>query len=75
MTYERHLLQALEECGYYLAKGDRRGFVAVDWRGEVYVVSRWVGIKVKEVTARLGDPESLPSIADTGKRLAIQFTD
>ncbi len=48
--------QALEERGYYLAKGDRRGFVAVDWRGEKYAVSRWVGIKAKDVTARLEYP-------------------
>lgn len=27
---------ALEQHGYYLAKGDQRGFVAVDWRGEVF---------------------------------------
>ncbi|WP_375566156.1 relaxase/mobilization nuclease domain-containing protein [Oceaniradius stylonematis] len=26
---------ALEARGYYLAQGDRRGFVAVDWRGEI----------------------------------------
>ncbi len=66
---------ALEERGYYLAKGDRREFVAVDWRGEVYAISRWVGIKAKEVTVRLGDPEPLPSIADIEKRLAEKFTD
>ena len=66
---------ALEERGYYLAKGDRRGFVAIDWRGEVYAVSRWVGIKAKEITAKLGDPEALPSIVDTEKRLADKFTD
>jgi hypothetical protein len=29
---------ALEARGYYLAQGDRRGFVAVDWRGEVFSV-------------------------------------
>ncbi len=53
---------ALEERGYYLARGDRRGFVAVDWRGEIYAISRWVGIRTKEVKARFGDPDELPSV-------------
>lgn len=66
---------ALEERGYYLAKGDRRVFVALDWRGEVYAISRWVGIKAKEVKAKLGDPESLPSVEDTKLLLAEKFTD
>ncbi len=66
---------ALEERGYYLAKGDRRGFVALDWRGEVYAISRWVGIKAKEVKAKLGDPEKLLSVDDTKLRLSEKFTD
>ena len=66
---------ALEERGYYLAKGDRRGFVAVDWRGETYAVSRWIGIKTKDVKAKLGDFEKLPSVEYTKKQLAEKFTD
>jgi len=65
---------ALEERGYYLAKGDRRGFVAVDWRGETYAVSRWVGIKTKEVKAKLGEFENLPSVENTKKHIAEKFT-
>ena len=67
-------VSALEERGYYLAKGDRRGFVAVDWRGETYAVSRWVGIKTKDVKAKLGDFEKLPSIEDTKKQITEKFT-
>ncbi len=66
---------ALEERGYFLAKGDRRGFVAVDWRGEVYAISRWVGIKVKDVKAKLGSPDDLPSVEDIHQQLAENFTD
>ncbi len=66
---------ALEERGYYLAKGDRRGFVALDWRGEVYAISRWVGIKAKEVKSKLGDPEKLLSVDDTKLRLSEKITD
>lgn len=58
---------ALAERGFVLAKGGRRGFVAVDRHGEVYSISRWVSIKAKEVRANLGDPDTLPSV-DTVKR-------
>ncbi len=53
---------ALKEHGLILAKGDRRGFVAVDNAGEVYSISRWVGIKAREVRARLGSPDNLPRV-------------
>ena len=59
---------ALEQSGYFLAKGDRRGFVAVDLKGEVYSVARWCGIKTKDVNTRLGDPEKLPSVDETKTR-------
>ncbi|MCW2308960.1 relaxase/mobilization nuclease domain-containing protein [Rhodobium gokarnense] len=55
---------ALEQSGFYLAKGDRRGFVALDLYGNAYSVSRWAGFKAREVRDRLGDPSGLPSVAD-----------
>ncbi len=55
---------AIEERGYFLAKGDRRGFVAVDVHGEVYALSRLVGEKAKAVKEKLGSPEQLTSVAD-----------
>ena len=61
---------AMEARGYYLAQGDRRGFVAVDWRGEIYAVSRYAGIKTKEVRNKLGEPEQLPTVAETKERIA-----
>ncbi len=66
---------ALEERGYYLAKGDRRGFVAIDWRGEIYAVSKWVGIRTKELSAKLGKPDELPSVSETKRQLAKNFTE
>ncbi len=60
---------ALEEHGYYLAKGDRRGFVATDIHGEVYSVARWTGVKTKDVNQRLGNPERLPGVGDVQKSL------
>lgn len=55
----------LRERGYWLAKGDKRGFVVVDWRGEVYAVARMAGVKAKEVTERLGDCSDLPTVGKT----------
>ncbi len=57
--------QALEDKGYYLAQGDRRGFVAVDWRGEVYSLSRWLGVKSRPLKERLGQPQKLPTVDET----------
>jgi relaxase-like protein len=65
---------ALEERGYYLARGDRRGFVAVDWRGEIYAISKWVGVRTTEIEAKLGKPDTLPSVSETKNRLTENFT-
>ena len=53
---------ALKEHGFILARGDRRGHVAVGQNGEVYAISRWVGVKAKEVRAKLGNGDDLPSV-------------
>ena len=58
----RAFQNALESRGFYLAKGDRRGYVAVDWRGEVYSVGRWCGKRSRMVEAKLGKPDNLPSV-------------
>lgn len=55
---------ALNEHGLILARGDRRGFVAVDYQGEVYSIAKWVGIKTKDVRAQLTDQNTLPSVDD-----------
>ncbi|NCQ24435.1 MAG: relaxase [Rhodobacteraceae bacterium CG17_big_fil_post_rev_8_21_14_2_50_63_15] len=67
--------QALKERGFTLARGDRRGVVAVDYRGEVYAVARQAGVKTKDVVARIGDAEALPSVDQAKATLAAQMTD
>lgn len=71
--------KSLEQRGYYLAKGDRRGFVVVDWRGEVYSLSRWLGAKNKELKVKLGEPKKLQSVKETianiDQKLAKQVQD
>jgi hypothetical protein len=66
---------ALEEHGYYLARGDRRGFVAMDIHGEPYAVPRWLGLKTKEVESRLGDPAGLPGIEDVRQSLRARLSE
>ncbi len=61
---------ALSEQGFYLARGDRRGFVIVDYEGEVYSIPKWVGVKTKDVRVRLGDEQELESVADAKCRIA-----
>ena len=55
---------ALEEHGYYLARGDRRGIVALDLERNVFSVSRWTGVRTKELNARLGKEPNLPGVED-----------
>jgi len=66
--------QALRERGFWLAKGDRRGFVAVDYRGEVYAVARYAGVKAKDVKARFGDPGKLSSVDQVKAEIAHRMT-
>ncbi|MEE1655696.1 relaxase/mobilization nuclease domain-containing protein [Microvirga sp. CF3062] len=64
--------RALRERGFWLAKGDRRGFVAVDYRGEVYSLSRYAGVKTKDLEARLGG--DLRSVAETKAEVVGSIT-
>lgn len=66
---------ALAERGFFLAKGDRRGFVATDAQGEVFAVAKWTGLKAKEVTARFGSPDRLPDVASVQREVAGLMTD
>lgn len=56
---------ALRERGFRLAQGDRRGHVAIDMDGNIFAVSKAVGIKAKAVRAKLGQPEHLPTVQFT----------
>jgi hypothetical protein len=64
---------ALKVYGLILARGDRRGHVAVDHHGEAYAVSRYVGLKAKQVRDRLGAPNDLPT-KDEAHRTAAKRT-
>lgn len=65
-TFER----GLSEHALVLSRGDRRGFVVVDHAGEVHSLSRCLGVKAKDLSARLGDPASLGSVEDAKQSIA-----
>ncbi len=62
--------RALQERGFLLAQGDKRGFVALDVTGGVYSLTRWLDIGTRDLKARLGLPEKLPDIASAKTFLA-----
>jgi hypothetical protein len=64
------LAHALQERGYWLARGDQRGYVAVDRHGEIHNIAKRVGIRTKAVRERIGDMEALPSVSDTKIEIA-----
>jgi hypothetical protein len=64
---------ALEERGMMLARGDRRGHVAVTHTGNVLSVARYAGQKTKDVRARLGTADDLPSTDEAKAKLATQM--
>tara|TARA_R110002110_G_scaffold233757_3_gene449500 strand:- start:20201 stop:21508 length:1308 start_codon:yes stop_codon:yes gene_type:complete len=65
---------ALQDKGFKLARGDRRGFVVVDHEGEVMSLPRWLGVKTKAVRERLGSEKDLASIEVAQFKYANEMT-
>ena len=58
-------MTALTEHGYVPARGNRRAFVIVDQDSEVHSLARQItGTRVKDIKARLGNADGLPSVED-----------
>lgn len=66
--------RALEERAFFLARGDRRGFVVLDHLGTVHALPRMLDLKTKEVRARLGGGEDLRSVAETLSLIGRRMT-
>ena len=66
--------QSLKERGVHLAAGDRCGFVVVDFQGTVHSLPRALGLKTKDVAARLGDSANLEPVADVQADVAARMT-
>lgn len=65
---------ALQDRGFFLAKGDKRGFVVLDHQGEVYSLPKMLDLKTKEVGERLGDGDKLKSVDDTKAVIGERMT-
>lgn len=65
---------AMAERGYFIAKGDRRGFVAVDVQGEIYSLPRWIGVRTKEVSKKFGAAEQLEPVSAVKEAVAARVT-
>jgi len=61
---------SLKAHGYHIARGDRRGYVATDMKGEVYSIPKWTSLKTKDVKTKLGDRETLPSLEEAKQNIA-----
>ncbi|MFV1579181.1 relaxase/mobilization nuclease domain-containing protein [Phaeobacter sp. JH20_24] len=64
---------ALQESGYTLARGDKRGFVVVDMAGDVHSLTRQInGAKAKEIEAKLElkSVHDLPSVQEAKELIA-----
>ena len=67
------LEHALEEKGFRLARGERRGFVVTDHEGEVYSLPKWLGVKTKTVRERLGSEKDLPELKGVQAKFAADM--
>jgi len=66
--------EALKENGYYLAMGNRRSYVAVDVYGEVYSLTRQLGVKRSELEKRLGNSNTLPPVSEVKEKISGQLS-
>lgn len=65
---------ALQEKGYFLARGDKRGYVAIDVHGEIYSLTRQLAQKGKALEARLGSAQNLPSTNEVKANIQGKLT-
>jgi predicted RNA methylase len=66
--------RALEQNALHLARGDKRGFVVVHHSGEAMSLTRFGEIGTRELKARLGDPEKLPTVDQVRTELFTKTT-
>lgn len=65
---------ALQDKGYFLARGDRRGFVVLDSYGEIRSLPRQLNKTAKDLKPRLGDAKDLPSIQEVQEKISQRLT-
>ena len=65
---------ALEHHAMQLARGDRRGFVVIHHSGEALPLSRFLGVKQKDIRARLGQPAHAQTVDQARATLTDKMT-
>ncbi|WCN09994.1 relaxase/mobilization nuclease domain-containing protein [Marinomonas mediterranea] len=67
--------KALTKSGFFLAKGDRRGYVTLDWNGEVYSLTRSLKVKSKALQEKLGERDKLPPVSAIKAKITLAQTE
>jgi len=65
---------ALENHAMQLARGDKRGFVVIHHSGEALPLHRFLGVKQKDIRARLGKPELSQTVDQARSTLSDKMT-
>jgi hypothetical protein len=47
----------------------------MDYRGEIYALAKWTGIRTKDVRGKLGKAEDLPTLQDVKKTIAERMSE
>tara|TARA_R110002110_G_scaffold415030_2_gene647550 strand:- start:782 stop:2140 length:1359 start_codon:yes stop_codon:yes gene_type:complete len=64
---------ALEEKGLFLCRGDKRGFVVLDHQSHVFSLTRYGGIRKKELEFKLGKPDLLGTVEQTKVKIRSTY--
>lgn len=65
---------ALEQHAMQLARGDKRGFVVIHHSGEALPLHRFLGVKQKDIRARLGQPQHAQTVDQARATLSDKMT-
>jgi len=66
---------ALRECGYWLAKGDKKTILIIlDIKGDSFPLRRQLKIKAQNIEARIGGAKDLPSINEAKEEIKKMLT-
>lgn len=65
---------ALEQHAMQLARGDKRGFVVIHHSGEALSLHRFLGVKQKDIRARLGQPQHAQTVDQARATLTDKMT-
>ncbi|MCZ6828785.1 MAG: hypothetical protein O7F73_04235 [Gammaproteobacteria bacterium] len=72
-SYSRgDLEKKLKDHGLYLAQGDKRNFLIVHHSGEPMAMTRYSGMKSKDIAGKIGEAKNLPTLAQVQTQIKDQ---